>query len=96
MSMKIYLDLVFFINFMFDFLLLLTVKILLKRQVSGKRILLGSLIGALSILFLFLPLNSITLFLLKVIISLGMTAVAFGIKDRKMYFKDLLSVLKGF
>lgn len=90
MSMKIYLDLVFFINFMFDFLLLLTVKIILKRQVSKKRILLGSLVGALSIFFLFLPLNSITLFLLKVIISLGMTAVTFGIKDRKMYFKDLL------
>lgn len=88
--MKIYLDLVFFINFMFDFLLLLTVKIILKRQTSWKKILLGSLIGALSIFFLFLPLNSVFLFLLKVIISLCMIAVSFGIKNKKIYFQNLL------
>lgn len=88
--MKIYLDLVFFINFVFDFLLLLTVKIILKRYVSIKRILLGSFVGALSIFFLFFSLNSFTLFLLKVGISLIMTAVSFGLKDKKMYFKTIL------
>ena len=36
--MKIYLDYVFFINFIFDFILLFTTKILLKRNVKIKRI----------------------------------------------------------
>ena len=88
--MKIYLDLVFLINFMFDLLLLLTLKIVLKRRVKWYRILLASLVGALSIFFLFIKLNSITLFLLKVIISLLMVVIAFGIKSRTDFFKNIL------
>ena len=70
--MKIYLDLVFFINFVFDFLLLLTVNIILKRNISIFRILIGSIIGGISIFLLFIKLNSITLFLFKLIISILM------------------------
>lgn len=88
--MKIYLDLVFFLNFMFDFLLLLTVKIILKRKVKWYRILIGALVGALSIFFLFIKLNSITLFLLKVIISVLMIGVTFGIKNKKVFLKEIL------
>ena len=88
--MKIYLDLVFFINFSFDFLLLLTVKIILKRNIELIRILFGSLIGALSIFLLFLRLNSFTLFLLKLIISILMIITTFGVKDREYFFKNFL------
>ena len=87
--MKIYLDLVFFINFFFDFLLLLVVKILLKRNVGIKRIILGALLGATSILFLFLPLNQITLFLLKVIISILMILTTFGFQNKNYFFKNM-------
>ena len=68
--MKIYIDLVFFINFMFDMLLLLTVNIVLKRNISFKKILYGSIIGGLSIFLLFIRLNTITLFLFKIIITI--------------------------
>lgn len=88
--MKIYLDLVFFINFMFDLLLLLTVKVVLKRKVKWYRVLLGSLVGALSIFLLFIKLNSVTLFLLKAIISLFMIGVTFGIKNKHDFFKNIL------
>lgn len=88
--MKIYLDLVFFINFMFDLLLLLTVKIVLKRRVKWFRVLLGSFVGALSIFFLFIKLNSITLFLLKVIISIFMVLITFGYKSIRDFFKNTL------
>lgn len=88
--MKIYLDLVFFINFGFDFLLLLTVNIVLKRKASLKRILLGSLIGGLSIFSLFLKLNTITLFLLKIIISVLMIIITFSYKDKSYFFKNIL------
>ena len=88
--MKIYVDLVFFINFFFDMLLLLTVNIVLKRNIKFRRVLLGSLIGGLSIFFLFIKLNSITLFLLKVLISIIMLVITFGIKDKTYFIKNFL------
>ncbi len=88
--MKIYVDLVFFMNLVFDFLLLLTLKITMKKQVKLYRIILASLVGGTSIFFLFLPLNSITLFILKVIISLLMIGISFGVKDIKVFIKDVL------
>ena len=88
--LKIYLDLIFIINFMFDFLLLLTVKIVLKKKVKCYRILLASFFGAFSIFFLFLKLNSITLFLLKVIISLIMIIISFGITSINEFIKNTL------
>ena len=39
--MKIYLDLLFFLNFGFDFILLLVVSIILRRNVSLTRVVLG-------------------------------------------------------
>ena len=88
--MKIYVDLVFFINFFFDMLLLLTVNIILKRNISFKRILLGSFIGGLSIFLLFIKLNSISLFLLKIIISILMILVTFSYKDKTYFLKNTL------
>ncbi len=88
--MKVYLDLVFFLNFMFDFLLLLTVKIVLKRRVKWYRVLLGALVGALSIFFLFIKLNTVTLFLLKIIISLFMLSITFGFPSLKEFLKNFL------
>ncbi len=98
--MKIYLDLVFFMNFGFDFLLLLTVNLVLKRNRKLKAILLGSLVGALSIFFLFLPLNTITLFLLKVLISFLMVRITFGHQSPKSFGTNLaylyfVSILLG-
>ena len=66
--MKIYLDLLFFLNFGFDFILLLVVSIILRRNVSLTRIVLGGLIGGLSIFILFLKINSFELFILKILI----------------------------
>ena len=88
--MKIYLDLVFFLNFSFDLLLLLTLKIILKRNTSFKRIVLGSLIGSLSIFFLFIKINSLELFLFKVLVSIFMILITFGYKNKKYFFKNFL------
>lgn len=88
--MKVYLDLVFFVNIAFDFLLLLTVKIILKRNIKLYRVFLGSIVGAISIVFLFLPLNSFTLFLLKIVVSILMILVTFGYKDKNYFIKNIL------
>lgn len=88
--MKIYLDLVMILNFFFDFILLLSVSILLRRNVSIYKILLGSFLGGLSILFLFIEISSFELFLFKVIISIIMVLISFGYKSLKYTLKNLL------
>lgn len=75
--MKIYLDLLMLLNFGIDFLLLLTVSLILKRNTSITRIMLGAFIGGLSILFLFFNINSLWLFIFKIVISILMILVSF-------------------
>lgn len=87
--MTIYLDALFFLNFFFDFLLLLTVSITLKRNVKLKRVFLGSLIGSISIFILFFDFNNITLFIFKIILSFIMIVLTFGLKDRKCFISNL-------
>lgn len=85
--MKVYLDVIFLINFGFDFILLLTVSLILKEKTKLHRILLGSIIGSLSIFFLFIKMSSLTLFLLKVAMSMMMILLTFG---KKMFWKNML------
>jgi stage II sporulation protein GA (sporulation sigma-E factor processing peptidase) len=88
--MNLYLDLIFIINFFFDFLLLSGVAVMLRRNIAFKRLLLGSLIGALSIFILFYSFSSLELFLIKFLISLVMTLVTFGYKDIIYLIKNLV------
>lgn len=88
-EMKVYVDLVLFLNFTFDFLLLLSVSVILRRMVSINRILIGAFIGSLSILLLFIEINSIELFFLKIIISILMIIVSFGFKSFKYFLKNI-------
>ena len=87
--MKLYLDLIFLVNLWFDFLLLLSVTILLKRNIKFRRIILGSLVGSLTIFILFFNLNNITLFLFKITISLIMMLVTFSFKNIKYTLTNL-------
>lgn len=88
--MKIYLDLILILNFFIDFILLLSISILLRRNASIYRIILGSFIGGVSIIFLFLDINNTMLFIYKVIISVFMTLISFGFKTIKYTFKNIL------
>ena len=69
-KMKLYLDLIFLLNIWFDFLLLLSVAWLLKRNIKIKRIFIGSLIGGVTIFILFINLGEIELFFFKIIVSI--------------------------
>lgn len=100
--MIVYIDLVCIINFIYDFLILLTVSFTLKRNRKIYNYILSSLIGVLSIFLLFLKINNIVLFLLKILISVIMVIVAFGYKSIKytisniIYFYMTSIVLAGF
>lgn len=87
--MKIYIDVILFLNFAFDFLLLLSVSIILRRNVKINRIILGAFFGSISVLLLFIKINSIELFFFKIIISIIMQLIAFGYKDIRYTLKNL-------
>lgn len=90
MCVKIYIDVVLFINFSFDLLILLTTSILLKRNALFSKVLMGAFVGSLSILFLFFNVSSLVLFVFKVLISVFMVLISFGFKNFKYFFKNML------
>lgn len=88
--MIIYVDLVFFLNLIIDFLLLLSISIILKRNVKLYRIILGSLLGSISTLLVFFSINNLLLMIIKLIISISMVLVTFSYKDKNYFFNNLI------
>lgn len=88
--MKVYIDLVFILNFLFDFILLVSVNYILKRDSNYIKIIISSLFGEITLLFLVIEMNNILLLLFKLIVSLIMIFICFGFKDIKYFFKNVL------
>lgn len=88
--MKVYLDLVFLINFLFDSILLFTVSVILKRNIKLKRIILGGIVGGLTTFILLFNINSLELFIIKIIISILMVLITFSYKNIKYTIKNIL------
>lgn len=87
--MKIYIDLVLVLNFGFDLILLFATALILRRQTTLKKLLLGALIGSTTIFAMFISIGSFLLFLIKVMVSILMTIITFGYKDIKYTGKNL-------
>ncbi len=88
--MKIYIDLILLLNFGFDFLLLLSVSLILRRNAPIYKLLLGAFIGSISVLTLFMKINSLQLFIIKIIISILMTTTSFKYRSIKYTLKNIL------
>lgn len=82
--MKVYLDLVFIINFFYDYLLLLSLGMLLKKKIKVRKILISSLVGTISLIFIFFKLDPFLSFVIKVLISILMIYISYG-KDGILY-----------
>ena len=89
--MKIYLDLILILNFFLDFILLVATGIILKRNINIKYVTLSAFIGSLSTLILFFDINSITLFFIKVILSIIMIALAYPKNNLKYYLYNIMT-----
>ncbi len=87
--MKIYVDLVLLLNFGFDLVLLFAVAIILRRQTTLKKLLLGALLGSITIFSMFIEVSSFTLFIIKILISIGMVLITFGYHNRKYILRNL-------
>ncbi len=88
--MKIYLDLVLLLNFMFDFILLISVNYILRRNSNYLRIGLGSLFGEITLFILFIKLNNFFYLFLKIFISFVMIIICFGYKDIRYTCKNIM------
>lgn len=98
--MTVYVDFVFLINFIFDLILLMSVNYILRRNVRIGRLLLGSLVGEITLVLMFIKICNIVLLLSKLIISFIIVIVTFGYKDIKYTIKNityfyLVSMLLG-
>ena len=87
--MIIYVDLVFLLNIVLDFMLLMSVSVILTRNTKFKRLLLGSLIGGISSVLLFINISSLLSFILKIILGLLMVLVTFGYHSIKYTLNNL-------
>ena len=87
--MTIYVDLVILLNFLVDLLLLFGVAIILRRQTGLWRLLLGALVGSVTILTMFIEVSSITLFFIKIVMSILMCLITFGYRDIRYTFNNL-------
>lgn len=98
--MKIYLDYVFLVNLLFDFILLMGISIVLKRNTSKTRFILGSVFGGVSSFIILLNISSLSFFILKLISGLLMVVITFSYKNIKYTVNNfiyliILSILLG-
>lgn len=85
--MKMYIDLFFIFNFIIDFIITLSVSIILKRKSSYIRMILSSLLGGVSSLLLFTSLNKILIEIISIIL---MVVISFGYKGIRYVIKNIL------
>lgn len=88
--MRIYIDVVLFLNFFFDTVLLIGVDLLLKRNTKFYKLILGGIVGTLSTFLLFIHISSFTLFIIKIFISILMVLTTFTYNTLKYTFKNIM------
>ena len=86
----IYIDELILLNFIIDFLILKTTSKILKLNTTTLKIVLSSIFGEISILYLFINLNNIELTIFKLLIGIIMNLIAFGFNDLKEFIKNLI------
>ena len=86
----IYIDELILLNFIIDFSILKITSKILKLNTKTKRIVLSSLFGEISILYLFINFNNIELLIFKLVIGIIMNLIAFKFIDINSFIKNIL------
>ena len=95
--MKVYIELVFIVNYLIDFMILYGTKRLLKINKSNIRLLFGSSVGTLSTFILFVNISNLELYILKILLSIIIILISFGKNNifvNTFYFY-LISIIIG-
>lgn len=86
----IYIDEVVIINFCIDYFILNLVSKILKLNTKNKNIMLSSLFGEISLLYLFINMNEIAFLLFKTLIIIIMSLIAYKYNDIKSTIKNIV------
>lgn len=86
----IYIDELIILNFLIDFLILKTTSSILKLNTKTSRLIISSIAGEISLLYLFINFNNIELTLFKLSIGVIMNLISFGYINLKDFIKNLL------
>lgn len=86
----IYIDELIMLNFIIDFLILKTTSSILKLNTKTSRLIISSIVGEISLLYLFVSFNNIELTLFKLLIGIIMNVISFGYINLKDFIKNLL------
>ena len=89
--MVLYVDILIILNLFIDYFLLLSSAVLLKQNAKKLRLILASILGSLSSLFIFLPtLPPVFMVLVKLMIGFCLVLIAFGYKTKIVFIKNVL------
>ena len=86
----IYIDELIMLNFIIDFLILKTTSSILKLNTKTSRLIISSIVGEISLLYLFVSFNNIELTLFKLLIGIILNLISFGYINLKDFIKNLL------
>ena len=86
----IYIDELIILNFIIDFLILKTTSSILKLNTKTSRLIISSIVGEISLLYLFINFDNIELTLFKLSIGVIMNLISFGYINLKDFIKNLL------
>lgn len=90
MGLTVYIDVLFAVNFIINYILLSTTARVARLGASHWRLALGALFGALYAVFMFFPpLKFIYSALAKLLFSLGLIAITFGVCKIRLFLKVL-------
>ena len=95
--MNVYVEEVFILNFLLDFMILYGTKRILKRNNKLIRVVIGSIIGSFTTFLLFININSFILLILKLLISIILIIIVFGFRNiiKNIIYFYLLSIIIG-
>ena len=95
--MKVYIEFVYIINFLLDFMILYGTKRLLKINKNIIRTIFSSSIGMFTTVFLYTSVSDWELFIVKIFFSIVMIIVAFGFNNlfKNIFYFYLLSIILG-
>ena len=95
--MRIYLEYIILLNFLLDFMILYGTKRLLNSNTKIYRLILGSILGSITSIILFISINTIQLLILKLILSVLIIIVSFGNKNiiNNILYFYLISIIIG-
>lgn len=85
-----YIEELLIINFIIDFIILDTINILINNNIKKKRIIYGSLFGEISLIYLFINMNTFIMIIFKILLGMIMVYISFGYNDYKSYMRNLI------